>query len=232
MKNPFFYFALLLLTTFLSSCFEISEEIYMRKNGSGRYIAQFNFSQNKKLIQTLILSGLQFGKKNPFGTETNPLDLIEETLKEGIQQLSNSQKGIHHVAPRIDRQNLIYGLEFEFENVQALNEYLSRSISVEGAPQYEWRKKTITRPHYFYFDAIVEKLQPWLTSDKELTQYKQLIYENLQYRCIIRTERRIKNYFPQQFYTLNAENREIVLFQPVKDIKEGKVKLGVTVQTK
>jgi len=232
MKNYWLSVCVCGLSILLTGCFEISEDIYVRKNGSGRYTAQFNFSSSKAMIQTLILSSIQLGKKNPFGTETNPLDQVEELLKEGVSKLPSPINGIRNATPKLDRQNLIYGIEFEFDNMKALNEYLARSIQIENAPAYEWRKKTITRPHYFYFDAITMALEPWLSSDRDMTQYKQIIYDQLQYKCIIRTEKPIKTFFPKDHYVLNPEKTEIVLQKPVKDIREGKVNLGVTVKTK
>lgn len=124
-----------------TSCINIVEKVFFKKNGSGTYTMTLDMSQIANMMT-------MFG-------EGEQMDEMEEALKgmnEGFEE--NRAKlegisGISNINQKMDKPTLTYTLAFDFSNVEALNNGLNSYFANEedsGEYTYFTRdKKKITR---------------------------------------------------------------------------------------
>jgi hypothetical protein len=109
------------LSVMLAGCFDITEEIFLEKNGSGSYVSTIDMSQMKDMVsmlKTMMPDSLQ--GQNDEMKELNELDSVQNMWKD-IEQI----QGISQVK-REKKENLVYVISFRFANIKALNEAMTK----------------------------------------------------------------------------------------------------------
>jgi len=105
----------LLIMLFLSSCFEVVEDITFKKDGSGTLKLIVNLSQSKNEINSLIKLDSSSGYKIPSVSDINYyIEQVERTLK--------TTEGLTKVELKKDFTNWLFELSLDFkqtENLQA-----------------------------------------------------------------------------------------------------------------
>jgi len=108
------YFILAIIIFSLTSCFEITEDITIHKDGSGQANYIFNFSQSQTKINALLLLETVNGYKVPSRHQINQkISVFMDSLK--------MQKGITNVKYSYDEKLFILKLSANFDNVNRLN---------------------------------------------------------------------------------------------------------------
>ena len=118
MKLKQFYKLLLfiVLIPFLSSCFEVIEEIAMKNDGTGDVVLTINLSQSKTKVASVMLLDSVQGYKVPSKQK------IQQELNEAVAYLRKSE-GISNVKSTSDFNNYIATISFSFKDVSWLNRF-------------------------------------------------------------------------------------------------------------
>ncbi|WP_433896793.1 hypothetical protein [Sphingobacterium mizutaii] len=147
---------------FLSSCFDVVEEINMKSNGSGSIVGTLNMSKSRTKVSSLMKLDKIDGFKIP-----NQAEIRKEVAT--IVQLLKNTKGISNVDYRLDFNNYIASISCDFQNVQALNSYtetLSKHFKTKlnsySSYSFNPRNKTFVRNYKYSTEAKKEfdKLKP------------------------------------------------------------------------
>ncbi len=164
----------------LSGCFEIIEDITLRKNGSGTFFYTINLSQSKNRLDGILKLDSTNGYRVPRRKE------IDENILKTKTTLEKSP-GITNVVTSSDWLNYIFTVKFDFNSVNNLNlavETVSTELASdhkripEAADNFAFTGKTFDRKSHY--DAKVQS--PKLTAqDKE-------ILKDATYACIFRFE--------------------------------------------
>jgi hypothetical protein len=127
---------LLLTMLLLSGCFNITDEIFLEKDGSGRYSTVIDMSKLKEMldmVKTMMPDTAQ-GQNN----ELKDLDSLQNMWKD----LENIP-GISEVK-RQKNDKYVISVSFRFTNISALNDAMSRRAKKEDQPP------TKTGPFYSF----------------------------------------------------------------------------------
>lgn len=178
--KPFFFLLFFTGVFLLSGCFEIVEDITLRKNGSGTFSYTINLSQSKARLDGILKLDSTSGYRVPRKKE------IDENILKAKTTLEKSP-GITNVTTSSDWLNYIFTLKFDFNSVNNLNlavETVSAELASdhkripEAADNFAFTGKTFDRKSHY--DAKVQS--PKLTAqDKE-------ILKDATYACIFRFE--------------------------------------------
>jgi hypothetical protein len=150
-------FILLSFLPLLTSCFDLREDINLRKDGSGTYALLLDMSRSREMINFAKQSANEAGENDEAGFSI---------ADSGFVQLANSLgqlPGISDAKNVKDDVDFIYGITFKFNNLQALNNALleiSQSSDRERLTTnfYSADKKTFTKADIFYLKAFAEPL--------------------------------------------------------------------------
>lgn len=121
-------FTLLITTaTILAGCFDITEEIFLQKNGSGKYLSTIDLRQMKDMVNMLKAFAPDSAKQDS-GGELGGLDSLQSMWKEletvpGITEIKREKK-----------EEWVYLISFRFANLKALNEAMTKRRKAEDQP--------------------------------------------------------------------------------------------------
>lgn len=168
--------AVIFISTFLSSCFEIIEDVKVNEDGSGTIKYIINFSQSSSKIKTLMSAGEIDGKKIP----------TENELKEDFEKIcmtTKKAKGISDVIFTSDFNEYIFTYKADFKNLNNINAAIdsiksSRGNDSLGFRYFNYDKKTQTFNRKG--DDIIEKLRSKMSSSQ------QIIFTGATYTCLYR----------------------------------------------
>ncbi|TAF32785.1 MAG: hypothetical protein EAZ57_07595 [Cytophagales bacterium] len=196
MKSTFrslFSVALLLFTAvFLTSCFEVREEFDIKSDGSGSYKFVLDMSQIGAMMKGMQESLPDSAKQED---PTSQLGNVNGVKFESVNEI----KGISNAVEINDKDNYIFGGQFDFANIEALNKALSlisKDSTTGDMPPgiYSFSKGTFARKwHEQYFvDKVFGNRDEnvGMGGGAEMEQ----ILSKVQYKCIIRTGGKIKKY--------------------------------------
>src|SRR5690606_32664782 len=147
---------------FLSSCFDVVEEIDMKSNGSGSIVGTLNMSKSRTKVSSLMKLDKIDGFKIPNQTE------IRNQVTTLVQLLKNT-KGISNVNYKLDFTNYIASISCDFQNIDALNSYTATlakhfksNLNNYSNYSYDLNKKTFVRSYKHNLNAKKEfdKLKP------------------------------------------------------------------------
>jgi len=145
------YLLLVFVLLATSSCFDIKEKIYLKRNGSGTYSFVVDMSGMKGLIEMMQSMGdemseetesdssgelaeaeeaeAEFGDEEP--DEGSPVGGMSNDFKDKGAELA-AIDGINSVEMIDDEENFQFGIQFEFDNLEALNEAMNKIYSKDG----------------------------------------------------------------------------------------------------
>lgn len=122
------YAALLTISVVLAGCFDITEEIFLDKNGSGRYVSIIDMRQMKDMMAMLKTMAPDSAKGNDDGGmgELKGLDSLENMWKglEGIRGITDVK--------REKKEEWIFQISFRFANMASLNEAMTKRKSTDS----------------------------------------------------------------------------------------------------
>jgi hypothetical protein len=211
----------------LSSCFEIREELDINKDGSGKYSLLIDMSESKRLIDMAM--ALNQDQKNG-----SPLSEMDSSFNKGIARFE-SMEGISNPVAINDQERFIFGMQFNFANMAALNNalndaYNERYPEMKKMPEvFKFAKKTIERTNFYQLRDLNE-MNP-MSEDTENAADARMLMGSATYSCIIRTPGKVKSY-SNSAAILSETAREVTFKVPLLDVVESKVDISNVIKFK
>jgi hypothetical protein len=172
---------LLFLTLSLTSCFDVIQDVTVKENGSGKFALTVNLSKSKSQINKLLTQDSIRGFNVPTIKEINS-KLIK--LKSELSKLH----GVSNVKIAKDFENFIFKLNFDFEDINNLNEAqlaLAKLDPKIGQPiKYTYSGKEFTCA---YSKELLKK------ADNELVKYKLGELRSADIITILRFDKKVKS---------------------------------------
>ena len=218
-----------LLAILLTACFEIREEIEINPEGSGSYVMLVDMSHNKALIDAFLRNT---GESNDEINKTK--SELDTTLLKSVEKF-NKIAGISNAKGIDDRQNYIFGVKFDFANVEALNEALKQT-NQDRLPQKQWQpayafeNKTLERKDNYYVQGLTDISKTDEGEAEKQEQIKNLL-KDATYAYVVRTKGKIRKFSNKQSY-LSADKKELRWSAKLQDVTERKLTIGNTIKIK
>lgn len=208
-----------ILALISSGCLTITEKYSFRKDGSGSMEYIIDMSEIHELLSVL---------NDSTGTESLN---IENTFRELVPELG-ILKGISNVQINGDAKSYIYGVSFDFENIESLNSALAYLFEDDKASQtkfIEKRNRKYTRLHGTSEDFSREAL---LGDDKELDEemMKDILSE-MNYEISMEFEREIKKIKSNADYSREDE-KSVLIYANFNQMLDDEDFLQTMVKTK
>jgi hypothetical protein len=110
--------AIAFLSLFLTGCLNITEEIFLEKNGSGRYVSTLDMSKMKEMLDMVKAFA-------PDSTGSNEMDLSKlDSISDMLGDFSGIP-GITNIKKEKKDENT-YIVSFDFKDIASLNEAMKR----------------------------------------------------------------------------------------------------------
>ncbi len=134
MKFTLHISVLVAVLVLFSSCFEITEEVNILEDGSGKLKVTINLSESRKSLINYMKMDEVEGMRVPSRAELDrELDLFDRTLK-GIEGMSN-------VIVKRDFESFIFSFSGDFSNVNVLNQAINELAEVFNRSDYQTLKE-------------------------------------------------------------------------------------------
>lgn len=146
---------LLLSSMFLTSCFEIIEEVTLNDDGTGNVSLTLNFSKSKTKISSIMLMDSINNYKVPSRSE---IKTQFAKLKNEVQKI----KGVSNLESTSNFDDFIFTLSCDFTNVDVLNKIVSHFSSLHDSKiiankkHFSYNKKSKTYTRNYHYDLAKE----------------------------------------------------------------------------
>ncbi|PIY12504.1 MAG: hypothetical protein COZ18_01870 [Flexibacter sp. CG_4_10_14_3_um_filter_32_15] len=223
MKKILLQFTFLLLCVFtLTSCFELREEVYIKKDGSGTYSLTVDLSGRKQEI------AVTTSLTDSTNEEKNFVANIENVIQKSSESFSEIG-GITHVEYNTDYENYLTGFSFDFDNVESLTAALNQ-LNTEPAPSkpaFEFSKRTFERNNTHYLQPLLDraKERQKMAEDEATKRFQDYVFESANYVFIVRTEGKIKKYSNKKATYSSDDKNEVVLNYSFAELLSGRANL-------
>jgi hypothetical protein len=220
-KNACFVVPLFIISVLLSSCFEVIEDVTVKKDGTGSMKLTVNLSQSKTKIGAIMLMDSIQGYKVPDRNE------IEEQMEQAVARL-RTMKGISNVSHTVDFTNFIASINFSFRNVTDVN-----GLVKELLDEYKVKTKIPVTYHYDREDARFSRDYTYSADVKE--QYTRLkerdkeVFRSASFISILRFENPISSY-SNQGAKMSKNQQAIMQRLPLSDLVSGKTDISNHIQ--
>lgn len=144
MSNRFSKIIILFFSIFLcTACFDIQENIVLKKDGSGKFTFTIDMSELKTMFGS-DNGSIKTSSKN----DKNPTDKIDSKF-DAIKVELKKIDGISNITQNVDTTNIIVKVGFNFKNIDALNNGLNVLFkddeNTKPITYYEFKDKQFTR---------------------------------------------------------------------------------------
>lgn len=206
-----------------TSCINIIEKVFFKKNGSGTYTMTLDMSQIASMMS-------MFGE----GEQMDQMDEALSGMNEGFDQAKTKLEGItgiSNIQQEMDKETLTYTMGFDFTNVEALNDGLNRYFAnKEDNNEYTYftqAKKKFTRTEH---DRFSKALNEQLNSEKDAEFDPSALMGDAYFETVLVFEKDIKS-FSNSDYKKDG-SRRISLKKFFFNKNQADKTLQVTVKTK
>ena len=171
------YLVLFSCMILFQSCFEIIEQVFIKKDGSGNFQLVLNMSKSKTKLNSMMKMKTVNGHEVPSKAAiTQKVTDLEKTMKKTA--------GISNVNTQLDFDNYIFTLSCNFAKVASLNATVknigekekSQSKAIERSYEFDAAENTFSRLNKF---SLKEEYQKMSNADRE-------IFANANYTSIFR----------------------------------------------
>lgn len=200
---------LALFSISLSSCFDLKEKVYLKKDGSGTFSFTIDMSQSKLF--------LDMAKRLSDDQNSSPTRKVHSSFDESKETLEKI-KGITNVQSIMDEQNYVFGFKFDFANVNALNEAIAKTIGKD--------KNNKDYVQYRYNKGVFERLEDNILKSKIEGEVKKNekaeafsasnIFHDVRYITEFTFESKVKN-VDQEKAQISADGKTVTLTQMIFD---------------
>jgi hypothetical protein len=144
----------------LTACFDLREDIHLRKDGSGTYSLLLDMSKSREMIAYMKQSS-ELDSSGNFSVSDSGFIQLAETI--------SKLPGISEAKSVKDNDNFIYGVSFNFKNMSSLNNALFEIAAASEEPKvaadfYVREKKYFIKNNIFYLKKFAE---PLISADKK-----------------------------------------------------------------
>lgn len=215
----------LLLLTSLYGCFEITEEITINKNGSGK--ARFSISAE---WLTSFLDKMD-EKKDSTGASSSVKEIID---KPSSMELKLKEiEGVKNTFASLDKENSSIGIGFEFTSINALNHALSILSADSTKPfkvkeYYSSSRRKITRTNEYYQK---EENNKEVDNKEYFNKLVNSMMETASYKIVINlpsNARRVKVDHPKAL--IGNSGKRIILEHKLLDLAQNKETLALNIK--
>jgi hypothetical protein len=192
----------------LASCITIEESYTFKSNGSGTMKYTIDMSE----MSSLLAMAEEEEGANPMGQDLSFVDIADKL---------NDIQGISGAEAIEDKEKYLYGLNFKFEDLNALNRALNKIlIDDPKAEIHTFFKVTdgvITRTHLMTKDMNTSDL----LGDDESSEYAMQIMESMTYRLKFAFKKPVKAIYSSASAEMGGKkNREVVIQANFKELSE------------
>lgn len=219
MKKMFRYllFAVTIMTT-MSACFEITEEVTVNKDGSGKYTSIIDATKLSEQMQMLAAfdSTGEMVPKLKYSLDST----FAETFKK-----YETVKGISKVVMDSSKP-YVYKVTMDFTNVNALNEAVNLDKKDESMKNlYSWKKGQLIRKD---FALNLDDMKMEDESQKEMAKS---MLDGMKYTIIMNMPGKIKSISNKEA-KISDDKKTVTLACSLLDVMDKKVNLGNEVSYK
>lgn len=213
--------SLFIISLCCTSCFEVIEEIYVAKDGSGHMTLTVNFSQSKTKIAAAAMLDSVNGHKVPEKED------IQQSMDETVALLQKIP-GISNVKKTADYANYVASVSFSFKEVSDVNR-ISKTIMEQyevknaNVPVYGYNRSTTTFSRDYHYSGDVK------TQFNKLSNRDKEIFRSANYISIFRFESPIANY-SNKTASISKNKQAAMQRCSVLDLINGKVSISNQVQ--
>lgn len=188
MKRIFQLLLLAALPVFFSSCFEITEEVNMKSNGSGDMLLTVNMSQSKENLKNYMQMEEFQGFEIPSQAK------IESEIAKVRRTLSKIE-GLSNIKINSDFEEFIFKVSGKFDNVKTLNKAVNKVADALNQTPFP----TIKKANFDYETGKFTRYFKYL-SDLDLSQEEydglhftaRFIMESAKYVSVYRFDKPVK----------------------------------------
>lgn len=223
MKLKQFYKLLLfiVLIPFLSSCFEVIEEIAIKNDGTGDVVLTINLSQSKTKVASVMLLDSVQGYKVPSKQK------IQQELNEAVAYLKKSE-GISNVKSTSDFNNYIASISFSFKDVSNINNITKnilaqQKIKATNTSSYTYNKATKT------FSRKYQAIGTAKTEFNKLKAKDKAVFNGATYTSIYRFESAVTS-STNPASNVSKSKKAVMLKSSIMDLINGKINVSNSIQ--
>ncbi|MGN8055576.1 hypothetical protein ACTJKN_04830 [Pedobacter sp. 22163] len=223
MKLKQFYKLLLfiVLIPFLSSCFEVIEEIAMKNDGTGDVVLTINLSQSKTKVASVMLLDSVQGYKVPSKQK------IQQELNEAVAYLKKSE-GISNVKSTSDFNNYIATISFSFKDVSNINNITKNILSQQkikatNTSSYTYNKASKT------FSRKYQAIGTAKTEFNKLKAKDKAVFNGATYTSIYRFESVVTS-STNPASNVSKSKKAVMLKSSIMDLINGKINVSNSIQ--
>jgi hypothetical protein len=209
-----FYLAFLLTLSILTGCFDISEEITVKKDGKGQYASKIDatkFAEQMTLFAAFDSTGemipkLKYSLDSAFAVQFSKYYQV---------------KGISNV--KIDTsKEYVYAVSMDFTDINALNTALSIDKTDEQKNLYSWQKGKISRK-----DVPLNLGDFKMDDDSQKDMLKSFL-QDMKYSITYNLPGKLKECSNKEV-KISGDKMAITIEGNMNDVMGGKLKLGVDI---
>jgi hypothetical protein len=202
---------------FLTGCFDITEEITVKKDGSGQYINKIDaskFSEQMQLFAAFDSTGEMIPKLK-YSLDSTFVALWGEYKKvKGISNLSIDTS-----------KEYVYVLKMDFQDVTALNAALGTSKGTNPQNLYSWEKGKISRKD------VPLNMGDMKMEDESQKEMLKGFMQDMKYTIIYNLPDNVKK-VSNAGSKISSDKKTVILACNLLEVMDGKIKLGDDVEYK
>ena len=211
-----------ILTTSLSSCFDIIDEITVKNDGSGEFKLTVNMSKSKSKIASIMLLETFRDYKVPSEEEV-------EVFINDLVVFLNESEGITGVMKTVDFEEFIFTLKFNFDSVQSINKAIENlTVRIAGKPESFSLRYDYDRTTKQFIRLYTPNKVDQQNYDKFEEEDKSM-FNTAFYISICRFEQNITSCTNKKA-KISKSGKAVMLRTPATDIMEGNSNLTYTIQ--
>jgi hypothetical protein len=212
MKKIFYLASLFSTLSFLTGCFDISEEITIKKDGKGQYINKIDaskFAEQMTIFAAFDSTGemipkLKYSLDSTFSVQFSKYYKV---------------KGISNV--KIDTsKEYIYTVSMDFNDINSLNEALSIDKPNDQKNLYSWEKGKISRK-----DVPLNLGSDMKMDDESQKEMLKGFLQDMKYTITYKLPGKVKDCSNKEV-KISDDKMTVTLEGNMNDVMEGKIKLG------
>ncbi|MFT4601755.1 MAG: hypothetical protein ACI857_001938 [Arenicella sp.] len=167
---------LIILTSALSSCFEIIEDVSINEDGSGKFRYIVNFSQSAPKIKSLLLMDEVDGV-------AVPTEAVMKSKFDAACQITKKAQGISDVSFASDFDDYIFTYQCNFKNTTSLNlaiDSVKNHLGDDNLGYQYFNYQTTPKKFNRVGDDLIVNL--W----RKMSTSQRLIFVGAKYTCLYR----------------------------------------------
>ncbi len=210
-----------LLIPFLSSCFQVIEEINLKNDGSGDVILTINLSESKTKVASIMLADSINGYRVPSKQK------IVQQLNEAAAYLRKTP-GISQVKTSTDFNNYVATIGFSFQDISNINNLTKdilakQKIKATNNSSYSYNKTT------GIFNRQYQPLNDAKQAYSKLKNQDKTVFKTAMYTSIYRFERPVSS-ISNPLANLSKTQKAVMLKSSILDLINGTVNISNRIQ--